>query len=121
MRTVPSPAPCEGIVLGATGEVVGGLLLWLCNGLLDWLEVYSYDESLRCQHWTGSAGRSSNCKPWLVHYPKATAAEGRRTKAGHRGTGQPLPLVRSLGRVVSAGRTCADRPRSLDSAWALAL
>jgi len=45
-RTVPSPAPCEGIVLGAAGEVVGGLLLWVRDGLLDWLEVYWYDEPL---------------------------------------------------------------------------
>jgi len=46
VRTVPSPAPCEGIVLGAAGEVVGGLLLWVRDGLLDWLEVYWYDEPL---------------------------------------------------------------------------
>ena len=44
--TAPSPAPREGIVLGAAGEVVGGLLLLLRNGLLQSLEVYSYGDPL---------------------------------------------------------------------------
>jgi hypothetical protein len=45
-RTTPSPAPREGIVLGATGEVAGGLLLFLRNGRLQSLEVYSYGDPL---------------------------------------------------------------------------
>ncbi len=42
----PSPAPCEGIMLGVTGAEVGGLLLFLRNGLLQSLEVYSYSDPL---------------------------------------------------------------------------
>lgn len=41
-----SPVPREGIVLDATGGVVGGLLLFLRNGLLQSLEVYSYGDPL---------------------------------------------------------------------------
>jgi hypothetical protein len=42
----PSPAPCEGIVLDVTGAEAGGLLLFLRNGLLQSLEVYSYSDPL---------------------------------------------------------------------------
>lgn len=42
----PSPVPAEGRVLDATGEDIGGLLLFLEAGLLGSLEVYSYDEPL---------------------------------------------------------------------------
>ena len=41
-----SPAEVEGRVLGADGEDIGGLLLFLKDGLLSSLEVYSYDEPL---------------------------------------------------------------------------
>ena len=44
--TTPSPAPREGIVLDVTGEVAGGLLLFLRHGLLQSLEVYSYGDPL---------------------------------------------------------------------------
>jgi len=39
----PSPAPREGIVRDVAGEPVGGLLLFLRNGVLRSLEIYSYD------------------------------------------------------------------------------
>ena len=42
----PSPALREGMVLGAAGEVAGGLLLFLHNGLLQSLEIYSYGDPL---------------------------------------------------------------------------
>lgn len=42
----PSPVPSEGIVLDTSGEVAGGLLLFLHNGLLLSLEVYSYGDPL---------------------------------------------------------------------------
>jgi hypothetical protein len=42
----PSPVPAEGRVLNATGEDIGGLLLFLEAGLLGSLEVYSYDDPL---------------------------------------------------------------------------
>jgi hypothetical protein len=41
-----SPAPSEGRVRNAAGEEVGGLLLLIRHGLLESLEVYSYDEPL---------------------------------------------------------------------------
>lgn len=41
-----SPVPIEGRVRGAYGEDVGGLLLFVTDGLLGSLEVYSYDEPL---------------------------------------------------------------------------
>lgn len=44
--TSSSPAGVEGRVLGADGEDIGGLLLFLEDGLLSSLEVYSYDEPL---------------------------------------------------------------------------
>jgi hypothetical protein len=44
--TSSSPAEAEGRVLGADGEAIGGLLLFLKDGLLSSLEVYSYDEPL---------------------------------------------------------------------------
>ena len=44
--TAPSPAPREGIVLDTAGEVAGGLLLFLRNGLLQSLEVYSHGDPL---------------------------------------------------------------------------
>jgi hypothetical protein len=34
------------MVLGAAGEVAGGLLLFLHNGLLQSLEIYSYGDPL---------------------------------------------------------------------------
>jgi hypothetical protein len=40
------PAELEGRVLGANGEDIGGLLLFLDDGLLSSLEIYSYDEPL---------------------------------------------------------------------------
>jgi hypothetical protein len=44
--TSSSPAEVEGRVLGADGDDIGGLLLFLKDGLLSSLEVYSYDEPL---------------------------------------------------------------------------
>ena len=41
-----SPAPSEGRVRNAAGDEVGGLLLFIRHGLLESLEVYSYDEPL---------------------------------------------------------------------------
>ena len=41
-----SPAPTEGRVRNAAGDDVGGLLLFIRHGLLESLEVYSYDEPL---------------------------------------------------------------------------
>jgi hypothetical protein len=44
--TSTSPVEVEGGVLGADGEDIGGLLLFLKDGLLSSLEVCSYDEPL---------------------------------------------------------------------------
>jgi hypothetical protein len=44
--TSSSPTEVEGRVLGADGADTGGLLLFLKDGLLSSLEVYSYDEPL---------------------------------------------------------------------------
>ncbi|MEV5962747.1 hypothetical protein AB0L70_13350 [Kribbella sp. NPDC051952] len=44
--TSSSPAEVEGRVLGADGVDIGGLLLFVRDGLLSSLEVYSYDEPL---------------------------------------------------------------------------
>jgi hypothetical protein len=41
-----SPVPAEGRVLGADGVDAGGLLLFLSDGRLASLEVYSYDDPL---------------------------------------------------------------------------
>ena len=41
-----SPVPFEGIVLDSSGDAVGGLLLFLTDGLLASLEVYAYDKPL---------------------------------------------------------------------------
>ena len=41
-----SPVPAEGRVLDAAGIEVGGLLLFLADGRLQSLEVYSYDDPL---------------------------------------------------------------------------
>jgi hypothetical protein len=41
-----SPAPSEGRVRDALGTEVGGLLLFVRHGLLDSLEIYSWDERL---------------------------------------------------------------------------
>lgn len=38
-----SPVPTEGDVLDADGRSVGGLLLFVDDGLLSALEIYSYD------------------------------------------------------------------------------
>ena len=40
------PAPVEGSVLDAAGEQIGGVLLFLVEGRLAGLEVYSFDEPL---------------------------------------------------------------------------
>ncbi|MCW2929715.1 MAG: hypothetical protein JWM19_677 [Actinomycetia bacterium] len=45
-RMAPNPAPREGTVLGPNGEQAGGLLLFLHHGLLQSLEIYSYDDPL---------------------------------------------------------------------------
>lgn len=45
-RTASGPTPREGTVLDETGEVVGGLLLFLRNGFLQSLEVFSYGAPL---------------------------------------------------------------------------
>jgi hypothetical protein len=42
----PSPALSEGRVRNAAGDEVGGLLLFIRHGLMESLEVYSYDEPL---------------------------------------------------------------------------
>lgn len=44
--TTTNPAPSEGRVRNATGEDVGGLLLFIRHGLLESLEIYSHDEPL---------------------------------------------------------------------------
>ena len=44
--TASSPAEVEGRVLDAKGEDVGGLLLFVRDGLLSSLEVYSYYDPL---------------------------------------------------------------------------
>jgi hypothetical protein len=41
-----SPVRVEGIVLNADGVAVGGLLLFVTDGLLASLEVYAHDEPL---------------------------------------------------------------------------
>jgi len=41
-----SPVPVEGIVIDTNGDAIGGLLLFLVDGLLNSLEVYSYDQPL---------------------------------------------------------------------------
>ncbi len=41
-----SPVPVEAIVLDVSGAAVGGLLLFLADGLLASLEVYAYDQPL---------------------------------------------------------------------------
>ena len=41
-----SPVPVEGHIRGVDGEDVGGVLLFVSNGLLASLEVYSYGEPL---------------------------------------------------------------------------
>ncbi len=41
-----NPAPTEGRVLNAAGDEVGGLLLFIRDGLLESLEVYSYNDPL---------------------------------------------------------------------------
>ena len=41
-----SPVPVEGHMCGVDGEDVGGVLLFLSDGLLASLEVYSYGEPL---------------------------------------------------------------------------
>jgi hypothetical protein len=43
---VSSPAPVEGLVYDADGDVVGGLILFLQDGTLQSLEIYSYDQPL---------------------------------------------------------------------------
>ncbi len=40
------PVPAEGTVVGADGEPIGGLLLFVDDGGLAGLEVYSYDDPL---------------------------------------------------------------------------
>ncbi|MCO7238919.1 hypothetical protein [Aeromicrobium sp. CnD17-E] len=63
-----SPVPAEGRVVNGAGEDVGGLLLFLEQGRLSSLEVYSYDEPLALPEpdhviWDGAAaggdGRAS--------------------------------------------------------------
>lgn len=44
--TASSPVPAEAQVLGTDGTEVGGLLLFLVDGRLSSLEVYSYDQPL---------------------------------------------------------------------------
>jgi hypothetical protein len=41
-----SPVPVDGYVRAADGEEVGGLILFLDEGMLAALEVYSYDDPL---------------------------------------------------------------------------
>lgn len=41
-----NPVPAEAQVLGVEGTEIGGLLLFLNEGLLSSLEVYSYDQPL---------------------------------------------------------------------------
>jgi hypothetical protein len=41
-----SPAPVEGTVVDAAGEPIGGVLLFVHEGRLSGLEVYSFDEPL---------------------------------------------------------------------------
>lgn len=41
-----SPAPVEGVVNNDEGEPIGGLLLFVGDGMLGSLEVYSYDDPL---------------------------------------------------------------------------
>lgn len=41
-----SPVPTEGTVLDTSGVDIGGLLLFLTDGLLGSLEVYAYNEPL---------------------------------------------------------------------------
>jgi hypothetical protein len=42
----PTPVPVEGRVAGAGGDDVGGLILFLKDGMLQSLEIYSYDKPL---------------------------------------------------------------------------
>lgn len=42
----PSPVPVEGRVVDAGGAEVGGLILFLEAGMLQSLEIYSYDQPL---------------------------------------------------------------------------
>ncbi|GAB3258367.1 hypothetical protein GCM10027425_19780 [Alteromonas gracilis] len=44
--TSTSPVPVHGLVFDESREPIGGLLLFLSDGLLSSLEVYSYDEPL---------------------------------------------------------------------------
>jgi hypothetical protein len=41
-----SPAPVKGRVRDTDGEEVGGLILFLKDGMLQSLEIYSYDQPL---------------------------------------------------------------------------
>jgi hypothetical protein len=41
-----NPVEVSGDVLGADGEPIGGVVLWLADGLLSSLEVYSYDRPI---------------------------------------------------------------------------
>ena len=38
-----SPAPVEGLITDSSGNVIGGLILFVVDGYLASLEVYSYD------------------------------------------------------------------------------
>jgi hypothetical protein len=46
VSTAASPVPVEGTVLDAGGDPIGGILLFVAQGRLAGLEVYSYDEPL---------------------------------------------------------------------------
>jgi hypothetical protein len=46
MSSAGSPLPVEGEVLGDDGKPIGGLLLFLDDGRLTGLEVYSFDDPL---------------------------------------------------------------------------
>jgi hypothetical protein len=43
---VSSPAPVEGLVYDTDGDEIGGLILFLKGGMLQSLEIYSYDQPL---------------------------------------------------------------------------
>lgn len=46
LSSASSPVPCEGLLVDETGADIGGLILFVRDGLLSSLEVYSYQDPL---------------------------------------------------------------------------
>lgn len=106
-----SPVPAEGSVVDASGEPVGGLLLFLDDGRLSSLEVHAYDDPLPLPRlervrWelgpsehSGEADIDALAGPAAPSTPDSCKAVGAPDATASPST-RPLPASRRLLRSV---------------------